>query len=200
MERAEKAPSWARDRIFAVAAERFYRHGIRSVGVEAIVKEAGVTKISLYRSFPSKDDLVLAYLQDRSRQFLERWDATFDQYQDPDERLRAIMTFLVERTTQDGYRGCPFINFCAEFADPAHPGRQIARATKTALRERFRRLAEALRARDPGQLADGLLLLVEGAYAISQTHGGGPDGVGRALVQAAEALVAQQRARADGPG
>ncbi|WP_162596322.1 TetR/AcrR family transcriptional regulator [Methylobacterium sp. 17Sr1-1] len=195
MDQAPTRPTRARDKIFAVAAERFYRDGIRSVGVEAIVKEAGVTKISLYRSFPSKDDLVLAYLEERSRQFLERWDETFDRYDDPDERLRAIMTYLVERTTQEGYRGCPFINFCAEFADPAHPGRQIARATKTALRERFRHLAGALQARDPGQLADGLLLLVEGAYAISQTHGGGPDGVGHALVQAAEALVAQQRAR-----
>ncbi|WP_171070022.1 TetR/AcrR family transcriptional regulator [Methylobacterium terricola] len=62
----EQGPSSprARDKVFAVATDRFYREGIRSVGVESIVKDAGVTKISLYRNFPSKDDLVLAYLQD----------------------------------------------------------------------------------------------------------------------------------------
>ncbi|TNC16307.1 hypothetical protein FF100_03370 [Methylobacterium terricola] len=108
------------------------------------------------------------------------------------------MTFLVERTTGSGYRGCPFINFCAEFADTDHPGRQVARDTKAVLRERFRRLAEALQVHDPRLLADGLMLLVEGAYAISQTHGGGADGIGRSLVWAAEALVAQQRLRPQG--
>lgn len=183
----------ARDKIFAVAADLFYRQGIRAVGVETIVKQAGVTKISLYRSFPSKDDLVVAYLEDRSRAFLQGWDEAFDRYRDdPRAQLRAIMTYLVERTTKEGYRGCPFINFCAEFPNSEHPGRQVARATKAALRERFLRIAETLQVGQPQQLADGLLLLVEGTYAISQTFGGGADGPGHALVWAAEALVDAQ--------
>lgn len=103
------------------------------------------------------------------------------------------MTYLADRTTTEGYRGCPFINFCAEFPDPDHPGRQVARATKAALRERFLRIANALNVADPKQLADGLLLLVEGAYAISQTLGGDADGPGHALVWSAEALVAMQQ-------
>ncbi|OLP54389.1 hypothetical protein BJF92_19305 [Rhizobium rhizosphaerae] len=180
----------ARDKISSVAADLFYREGIRAVGVETIVKQAGVTKISLYRSFPSKDDLVVAYLEERSRTFLDNWDEMFDRHRDdPRAQLRAIMTYLAERTTTEGYRGCPFINFCAEFPDPEHPGRKVAHETKAALRERFRTIAEALDVPRPQKLADGLLLLIEGAYAISQTFGGGKDGPGHALVSAAEAMV-----------
>jgi AcrR family transcriptional regulator len=193
--RPKSGPTRARDKIFAVAADIFYREGIRAVGVETIVRQAGVTKISLYRSFASKDDLVVVYLEDRHTTFLRQWDEAFDQYRDdPRAQLRAIMTTIAERTTQQGYRGCPFINFCAEFPDPAHPGRQVAQATKSALRERFLRIAEALKVPRPPQLADGLLLLLEGAYAISQTLGGGATGAGHAIVWASQALVDAQLA------
>jgi AcrR family transcriptional regulator len=185
----------ARDRVFAVASDLFYRKGIHAVGVEQIVKDAGVAKISLYRNFASKDELVVAYLEERNRTFLRQWDETFEAYRDdPPAQLRAIMTYVIDRTTQDGYRGCPFINFSAEFPDPDHPGRRVARATKQALRERFERIARALCVPKPQQLADGLLLLVEGAYAISQTFGGGANSPGHALIWAAEGLVAAQRA------
>jgi len=186
-------PRLAKDKVFAVAADLFYRKGIHTVGVEEIVNQAGVAKISLYRGFASKDDLVVAYLEDRSRTFLRQWDEAFDRYRDnPRAQLRAIMTYIAERTTQEGYRGCPFINFCAEFPDASHSGRRVAQATKRALHERFLRLAEALHVPRPKQLADGFLLLVEGAYAISQTLGGGRNGVAHSIVGASEALVDAQ--------
>ena len=192
---SQRAPR-ARDKIFAVAADLFYRQGVRAVGVETIVKLAGVTKISLYRSFPSKSDLVVAYLEDRRRTFLRQWDEAFDHYRDdPRAELRAITTYFAERTMAEGYRGCPFINFCAEFPDVDHPGREVARTAKAALRERFARIGEALQVERPDALADGLLLLVEGAYAISRTLGGGPAGAGHALVWAADALVEAQARR-----
>jgi hypothetical protein len=102
------------------------------------------------------------------------------------------MTYIAERTTQDGYRGCPFINFCAEFPDPSHPGRRVAQETKRALHQRFSRLADALQVPRPKQLADSFLLLVEGAYAISQTLGGGRTGVGHSIVWASDMLVDAQ--------
>lgn len=183
----------ARDKVFAVAADLFYRKGIHAVGVEEIVREAGVAKISLYRNFASKDDLVVAYLEERSDAFLRDWDDAFTRYRDnPRAQLHAIMTYIGERTTQEGYRGCPFINFCAEFPDAAHPGRVVAAATKRALRERFLWLAEALRVPEPKRLADSFLLLVEGAYGLSQTLGGGPDGPGHSIVWASEMLVEAQ--------
>jgi AcrR family transcriptional regulator len=199
-EDGKAAGTLARDKIFAVAADLFYRKGIHAVGVEEIVREAGVAKISLYRNFASKDDLVVAYLEDRSTSFLREWDETFDQYRDdPRIQLRAIMTYVAARTTRDGYRGCPFINFCAEFPDASHPGRGVAGATMRALRERFLRLAEALCVPEPKRLADSFLLLLEGAYGLSQTFGGGPDGPGHAIVWASEMLVEAQLAAA-GPG
>jgi hypothetical protein len=102
------------------------------------------------------------------------------------------MTYLAHRTTQPGYRGCPFINYCAEFPDASHPGHRVVGANKQEMRRRFVRIAEALGAADPKLLADGLLLLVEGAYAISQTLGGRKS-PGNTLAWAAEALVAAQR-------
>jgi AcrR family transcriptional regulator len=183
----------ARDKVFAVAADLFYRKGIHAVGVEEIVREAGVAKISLYRNFASKDELVVAYLEERGKAFLRQWDESFDRYRDdPHAQLRAIMTYLADRTTSQGYRGCPFINFCAEFPDPDHPGRRVARATKQALRDRFESIAVALGVAEPRKLADAFLLLVEGAYAISQTYGGGEGSPGQALVRAAEGLVRSQ--------
>lgn len=188
----------ARDKVFAVAADLFYRKGIHAVGVEEIVRDAGVAKISLYRNFASKDDLVVAYLEERSNVFLRDWDDAFDRYRDnPRAQLRAIMAYVAERTTRGGYRGCPFINYCAEFPDAAHPGRAVATATKRALRERFLRLAEALRVPEPRRLADSFLLLVEGAYGISQTLGGGSDGPGHSIGWASEVLVEAQLAAAN---
>src|SRR5579859_6159649 len=162
----------ARDKVFAAASDLFYRKGIRAVGVEEIVKQAGVAKISLYRNFASKDDLIVAYLENRNAEFWRQWDEAFARYEgDPRAQLEAIMTYLAKRTTQPGYRGCPFINYCAEFPDHAHPGHRVAEANKGEWRRRVIKLAEALGASRPKQLADGLLLLVEGAYAISQTLG-----------------------------
>jgi AcrR family transcriptional regulator len=182
----------ARERLATVAADLFYRKGIRAVGVEEVVNEAGVAKISLYRSFASKDDLVVAYLEDRRASFWRMWDEAFARFDgNPRAQLDAIMTYLADWTTRPGYRGCPFINYCAEFPDTSHPGRRVAEATMAEMRQRFIRIAEALGAAHPQQLADGILLLVEGAYAISQTLGG-QEKPGHALIWAARALVEAQ--------
>ena len=183
---------FARDKVFEVAANLFYRQGVRAVGIDTIVKQAGVAKISLYRSFASKDELIVAYLQDRNEKFWRQWDEAFARHQgDPRAQLRAIMRYLAKRTTQADYRGRQFINYCAEFPEASHPGRRIADANKREWRRRFTAIAEALGAPRPKQLADSLLLLVEGAYAISQTLGG-PERPGHAIVWAAEALLDAQ--------
>jgi len=184
----------ARDKIFEVAADLFYRKGIRAIGVETIVKQAGVAKISLYRNFPSKDDLIVTYLSERNASFWRQWDASFGRYNnDPPAQLRAIMSYLAHRTTQPGYRGCPFINYCAEFPDASHPGHRVVEANKREMRRRLLDIAAALGVVRPKQLADSLLLLVEGTYAISQTLGG-RKGPGSAIVKAAQALVDAERA------
>jgi AcrR family transcriptional regulator len=185
--KAESGP--ARDKLAAVAADLFYRKGIRAVGVEEIVARAGVAKISLYRNFNSKDDLIVAYLENRNTDFWRQWDQAFSRYEDdPHAQLRAIMTYLVRRTTRPGYRGCPFINYAAEFPERSHPGHRVVEINKREWRRRLARIGKGLDVARPTQLADSLMLLVEGAYAISQTLGG-PKGPGKRIVPAAAALV-----------
>jgi AcrR family transcriptional regulator len=186
-DRASEKP--ARERVFTVAADLFYRKGIRAVGVEEIVNEAGVAKISLYRSFKSKDDLIVAYLEQRNAEFWLQWEERFAPHSDdPRALLDAVMDYLSRRTTQAGYRGCPFINYAVEFPEASHPGHRVVEANKREWRRRFTAIAEALGASKPKLLADSLLLLVEGTYAISQTLGG-PKGPGAAISAAAKAMV-----------
>lgn len=164
----------ARTSVLEVANDLFYRCGIRAVGVETIVSQAGVAKISLYRSFPSKDDLITAYLEGRAALFWREWDEAVDEQDDPHAQLLAIMAHLTRQMTTPGYRGCPFINFTSEFSDPAHPGHGVVKAAKAETRRRFTKLTTALGLPSPAQLADSLLLMVEGAFAISQTYGSDP--------------------------
>jgi AcrR family transcriptional regulator len=179
----------AGDRVIAVASDLFRNQGIRAVGVETIVRKAGVAKISLYRSFESKDELIVAYL--------DRVNATYwanvDQYlarhrRDPRSQLRAYVAYIAESATTPGYRGCPFINYSAEFPDPSHPGHRVAQANRIEMRRRLLEWATAMEAAHPSKLADGLLLLIDGAYASSQTLGG-PKGPASALAWAADALI-----------
>jgi AcrR family transcriptional regulator len=180
----------ARDRIFAVAKDLFYRQGIRAVGVEGIVAAAGATKMSLYRSFPSKDDLVVAYLRDRDQTYWQWWDEIMDRHAgDPRRQIQALFESVGTRTCRAGYRGCPFTNAATEFPEPEHPGREVAAENKRELRARLRGLAAAAGARDAAALGDQLFLLIEGAYASGQIMG--PDGPSATIADAAETLVAR---------
>jgi AcrR family transcriptional regulator len=179
----------AAERIFEIAADLFYRQSIRSVGVETIVQLAGVSKISLYRSFKSKDDLIVAYLENRDAEYWRIVDQRMARHQDdPRSQLDELMRYIAERTTTPGYRGCPFINYAAEFPDPSHPGHRVAAANKQEMWRRLACLAEEAGAADANGLADALFLLIDGAYASSQTVGGRA-GPARTLPRAANALI-----------
>ncbi len=178
--------------MFAAAVDLFYREGIRAVGVDAVARQAGVAKISLYRCFSSKEELVVAYLEQRRADYWQQWDDLVARHDgDPRGQLRAIFGYLVARTTQPRYRGCPFLNCAIEFPDPASPAHQLAVAVKREVVHRLTRMAEAIGARSPAQLADGLVLLIEGAYAISQTLGGRTSPA-HVMTWAADALIDAQ--------
>ncbi|HEX7969950.1 MAG TPA: TetR/AcrR family transcriptional regulator, partial [Stellaceae bacterium] len=166
---AEATP---RERLLAVASDLFYRQGIRSVGVDEIVAAADVAKMSLYRSFASKDELVGAYLRERDERYWRWWDEVVAPHAgSPRAQLHALFASLASRTTRPGYRGCPFTNAATEFPEPDHPARKIAEANKRELQRRLRALAKAAGARRPAALADQLVLLFEGAYSTAQTFG-----------------------------
>ena len=163
----------AGERLFDVAAELFYKESIRSVGVETIVKQAGVSKITLYRNYESKDALIVAYLEDRNETYWRTLDRLLEKQEGhPRAQLTALIEYIADRTTTPGYRGCPFINYAAEFPDPLHPGHEIATANKQRMRDRLAGLVKAIGVGDAQPLADALFLIIEGAYASSQTLGG----------------------------
>ena len=181
----------ARERLLAVAGELFYRQGIRSVGVDEIIAAADVAKMSLYRSFASKDALIAAYLRERDESYWRHWDAVIERHPEgPRAQLLALFRSLARRAARPEWRGCPFTNAATEFPEPEHPARRVAEAHKRELRRRLRGLARATGADDAAALADQLVLLFEGVYASVQTFGA--KGPAAAVVQAVDAVIAAQ--------
>ncbi|TYZ45845.1 TetR family transcriptional regulator [Ralstonia solanacearum] len=177
--------------LLEAARELFYQEGVRAVGVEAVVERAGVNKMSLYRQFKSKDDLVLAYLARSAENFWGYFNASMDAH--PDDARAQLLQFFIDlsgRASQAGYRGCPFVNVAAEFRDPSHPARQFVERNKSQLLARLRERAAAAGAIDPDTLADDLAFLIEGAYTASQTFGAGAPRLMRSLPRTARALLA----------
>jgi len=112
----------AQEQLLDAAEQLFYRDGIRAISVDAVVERAGVNKMSVYRQFSSKDDLVVAYLTRMDARFRERVERSIAKHPgQPGKALVQSITDLVERASNPDYRGCPFVNVACEFADRAHP-------------------------------------------------------------------------------
>lgn len=181
----------ARRRILDAALELFYREGIRAVGVDTVIAHAGVAKMSLYRAFPSKDDLIVAFLEEISLQYWAWWDGVIERHAGaPRQQVRALFGGLAKHTTGQRFRGCPFTNTAIEFPDSGHPGRAVVQSHRRELRRRLSELSRAMGARDAALLADQLLLLMDGAYSAGTVICG--DSPCHAVAAAAEVLIAAQ--------
>jgi AcrR family transcriptional regulator len=188
-QRSRRESSPVREKILNVASELFYRDGIRAVGVDTIVAESGAAKTSLYRWFPTKDDLVAAFLEREHVDFFAHWDKVAASHSGrPRQELSAHLQWLTAYITGPRYRGCPFLNMAIEFPEAGLPGRIIAHKNKSELQRRFLALAKAIKAKSPESLANQLVLLIDGAFANSQVLG--KKGPARALVDGGEALIA----------
>jgi len=182
----EKRP--ARERILDTAAELFYREGIRAVGIDTIIARSGVAKMSLYRNFASKDDLVCAYLERSMVQHAAWWDRVTARHPgDPRAQMKAIFTALGHWIDHPKFQGCPFTTAAAELRDPANPARVLALAHKRMVRDRLYTLAAAADADDPDRLCGQLQLLMEGAYAAGRVLDLGPGN--EAVASAASSLI-----------
>jgi AcrR family transcriptional regulator len=181
----------ARDRILETAIRLFYRDGFRAVGIDTIIAEAGVAKMSLYRHFPSKDDLIVAYLEESNRRYWEWLDAEIAGIQDPSERLVGMLRAIEKLATSPECLGCTFQGTAAEFPDRDHPGHQVALSHKNTVRERLIAVASEAGLKDPDALGDQLLLLTDGAWVAARMFG--PDNPARGLAAAAEALIDAHR-------
>jgi len=163
----DQAPvtSAARQRILDTAYELFSHRGIRAVGVEEVISRADVAKATLYRHFPSKDDLVLAFLEQRedrwTRQLVEA--GARERGTTAEERLLAIFDVFHDWFQLDDFEGCSFINVLLETGDREHPvGRASAEHLEN-IRTIVRTLAEEADLRDPAAFALSWHLLMKGA-------------------------------------
>lgn len=178
----------ARKRIFDTASQLFYLKGIRAVGVETIAAEADSTKMSLYRNFPSKDELVAEWLRDHDVNFWQTWDAMAGRHpEDPRRQLKAAFALLARHVADPKARGCPMANAAVELTEKDHPARKVIEAHKTKLRTRLAQMCKQMEVREPGLLADHLFLLMEGAQVTAQTLG--VRGPARNVARAAETLI-----------
>ena len=148
------------DRILETADRLFYGQGIRAMGVDTIAAEIGISKRTLYNHFPSKDALVVAYLQRRLRLVPTSDKPPAQQILDDFERLERAFT-------AEGFRGCAFVNAVAELKDPRHAANEIALAFKEMRRQWFRELLKRAGVADPDGLSLQLMLLVDGAIAAA---------------------------------
>jgi AcrR family transcriptional regulator len=186
-----------RDRIFDTACELFYRHGIRSVGVDAIAAEAGTNKMSFYRSFQSKDELVAEYLREQEREFWQRWDAIIAAHSgDPRRQIEALFDALLATVKDKSCRGCALGNAAGEIADEDDMLSELVRHFKKDVRRRLRKLAHDMGARDPDALGDALMLLMDGSYFTRLVFPGNSGPIA-ALMPAVRALIASQLAAAN---
>lgn len=133
--------SAARRRLLDTATRLFYAEGIRAVGIDRIIAEAGVAKATFYNHFPSKDDLVLAYIEEQDR--LGRAAVAALPKQSPRDMIAAIMGRISEAVVAGGWRGCPFLNAAAEYPDPKSPVRQAIDARRAWYHGALRELLEA---------------------------------------------------------
>ena len=171
------------------ADDLFYRHGIRAVGVDAIAEAAGTNKMTLYRHFGSKDDLVAAYLRQSAEEADGCW-ARFEQAHPGDARaqLRAWLEEMAEHVANADQRGCPLANAAVELPEKDHPARRVIEEFKVAQRAKLIQLCRTAGLSEPDMLADELHLLLEGARVTAQSVGS--DGLGVRLVRMGEAMIA----------
>jgi AcrR family transcriptional regulator len=186
-ERDKRIPP--RDRIVAVASELFYRHGIKAVGVDLIAEAAGTNKMTLYRHFASKDELVAEYLRTLAQQAETIWDRLEAAHPgDPRAQLRAWLKEMAEHVGNCEERGCALANAAIELPEKDHPARKVIEACKCAQRQRLIGLCRAAALSEPELLADELFLILEGARVTAQSMG--PEGPSARLVRMGEVLIA----------
>jgi AcrR family transcriptional regulator len=183
-----KARESARERILETAACLFYEDGIHAVGVDTVIAASGVAKMTLYRHFPSKDDLIAAYLERANERFWTWLEAEMATAPDPRAKLLRAFSALGRQATSPTCRGCGFQGAAAEFPDPAHPAHKVALAHKRQVLERFTALGRQAKLRAPEALAEHLLMLMDGAWVAARVFG--PRNPAARVAEAARALIA----------
>jgi AcrR family transcriptional regulator len=175
-----------RERILEAASELLYAQGIRATSADRVIEQVGITKVTFYRHFRTKDDLVVAFLE-RRLAWEQEMAAQALTGQDPDEALRRVAHGIGADSCRPGFRGCPFINAGAEYVDPAHPVRQAVDAQRRWMVGLFADIATRGGVTDPTATADQLMMLRDGAMVSGYL--GAPQTVAESLAAAFLAVV-----------
>ena len=177
----------ARDRILDTASALFYRDGYHAVGIDTIVAESGVAKMTLYRHFQSKDHLIAAYLERTNAEFWAWLEGEIAAVDGPTAKLGAAFDAVGKLATSARCLGCTFQGAASEFPELDHPGHVVALAHKRRVLERLSELAREANLNDPDGLAKQLLLVMDGAWVASRMFG--PSNHASTVAAAARALI-----------
>ncbi len=177
-----------RDRLIDTALELFNRDGYRATGIDRILAESGVAKMTLYNHFGSKDELILAALERRDARWRDWFrHAVERRAETPRGRLLAVFDALEEWFAQADFQGCMFMRAASEFCACDDPIHAVAAEHQRLLLAELRDLTAAAGAKRPAKLGREILLLVMGAIVATQVNG--PVDAGKAAKKAAEVLI-----------
>jgi AcrR family transcriptional regulator len=155
-----------RQRLIDAAKRRFYHDGFRNVGIDAILTDVGISKAAFYKHFESKDDLMVAVLDDVDQFLQKQFRQMVRERGGPSARgqLRAVLDVVQQIMETADFHGCIFVNAAIEFPLPHDPAHEAARRHKRGLEDFFYELAERAAAADPASLAQELGMVIEGVY------------------------------------
>ena len=162
-----------RERIIQTANTLFYEHGYRAIGVDRLITESGVAKMTFYKHFPSKDDLIRAYLEGASQYFWDWINSVIVEHSTPRLQLEAMFESVAKLASSPQCLGCAWLNAAAEFPDKTHLGHAAAINHKNGVLAKLRELSYAANARDAEGLAQDLMLVLDGAWAAARVFGAG---------------------------
>ena len=187
-----KKETTPKDKVFQTASRLFYQNGYRAIGVDTLAAESGIGKMTLYRHYPSKDDLIVAYLQASDETFWTNFKQISDNALTPQAKLLAFFEALQDYVITPECHGCPFLNVATEYPETDYAGHQIAIRHKQTVRARFTELARQANARQPEVLADALFLLMDGAYMAARMFSSSPRNPAANLTEIARQLIGAQ--------
>lgn len=177
-----------RERLIEAANELFYAQGLRAVSVDKVIERAGTTKVTFYRHFQSKDDLIVAYLESRAEFERNGVDAAIAHGAgDVDVSLGLMADHTGAAACSPGFRGCPFINAAAEYPDPESAVRKLVDAHRDWWTSAFERLVAPLGLADPTAIADDLMLLRDGIMVAGYL--GEPTKVAASFLRSCQAVI-----------
>jgi len=183
---ASKVPM--RERIVEAATALFYAQGLRAVSAEKIIAQVGITKVTFYRHFPTKADLIVAYLERRAKWERDAIAHARQAAGDVPDVFRIIAQAIGAESCSPGFRGCPFINAAAEYADPEHPVRRVVDAHRRWFKHTIQDLLDEISIPDSARVADQLVMLRDGAMVSGYLSD--PATVADALCNAGRAVIA----------